>query len=333
MSAKRVSGCLVLGIAVQMVLAVSAMAQVDKKQAVEDWKRMDELCGEYQQTFMSESDAKKKGAAFKEEWEAWKKKFEPAWADFKKKYGKDHTAVGEAFKGIDKPQGVSMDAWQEAAVANGVNIAEVEKKFADWAVAWGDDAYRIATHSPGETLDVLERKMIRAEDAVRYYKLAKTWDAKRDCAEQISKAEEVVKEVKPAWKKALAEKKWPGHRGEFTGPGKPDELAAAALEFLRKNPNWTKPEYDDEHTPLAACVTGKGWEVWKKAPLTEQPTQYSIELLVAFSGKADPELVYCYHMVFYTKEEAGVKPELPFNFANSKQYACFRMLKSNVSTK
>ena len=55
-------------------------------------------------------------------------------------------------------------------------------------------------------------------------------------------------------------------------------------------------------------------------------------MLVAFTGKADPELV-CYRMVFYTREEAGVKPGLPFHFANSKQYACFRMLKANVPGK
>ena len=56
-------------------------------------------------------------------------------------------------------------------------------------------------------------------------------------------------------------------------------------------------------------------------------------MLVAFTGRADPELVYCYCMVFYTREEAGVKPGMPLHFANSKQYACFRMLKANVPGK
>ena len=77
------------------------------------------------------------------------------------------------------------------------------------------------------------------------------------------------------------------------------------MEFLRKNPNWSKPEYDDEHLPVAACVTGKIWEVQKKTLLGE-PTQYSVDILVAFAGKKDPKIAYCYHMVFCTREEAGV---------------------------
>jgi hypothetical protein len=333
MSGIRLSVCVAAVVLTPFLQATPAAAQVDQKQAVEDWKALDILCVQYQRDFLSESDAKKKGAAFKDEWEAWKKQFQPAWAQFQKRYGKDHIAVGETFKGITKPQGVSMDAWQVANVATSVDVAQAEKGFAEWAMGWAKEALRVATYSKGENLEQIERKVVRAEDTLRYCNIAKMWDPKCDSAEQITQAEAIIKEAKPLWKKALAELKWPGHNTEFAGPGKPDELAAAALEFLRKNPNWTKPEYNDEHTPLAACVTAKGWEVWKKAPLTEQPTQYSVELLVAFTGKADPELAYCYRMVFYTAEEAGGKPGLPLKFANSKQYACFRMLKSKMPAK
>ncbi len=333
MSTNRVVACLAGAVVISCVLATPVQAQIDQQQALEDWRTLDKLCVEYQRTFLSESDAKKRGAAFREEWEAWKKQFEPAWKSFKKRYGKDHLAIGKAFEGIEKPHDISLGAYEVGNVAANIEIAELEKKYAGWAVKWGDDALGIATRSSGDSLDKLERRLIRAEDAVRYYKLAERWDPKGGFAPRIGKAKATVQEVKPVWKKALGEKQWPGHKAEFSGPGQPDELAAAALEFLGKQSNWSKPEYEDEHAPLAACVTGKGWEVSKKAPLTEQPTQYSIELLVAFSGKADPELVYCYHMVFYTKEEAGVKPGLPFRFANSKQYACFRMLKSSVPAK
>lgn len=129
------------------------------------------------------------------------------------------------------------------------------------------------------------------------------------------------------------ELKWPGHNADFAGPGSPDELAQAALEFLRKNPNWSKPEYDDEHIPVAACVTAKGWEVSKTAPLTKQTTQYSLDIFVAFKGKKNPKIAYCCNMVFYTAEEAGVNMGLPFRYANSRQYAKYRMLMSHVPVK
>jgi len=178
----------------------------------------------------------------------------------------------------------------------------------------------------------LELKYVRAEDAVRYYKLAKLWKPGDDHDAKIQEAEAAASEALPLWKEVLKELKWPGHNEKFAGPGKPEALAKAALEFLRGHPKWSAPEYDDEHVPLAACVEGDAWSVWKRAPLTEQPTQYSVAILVVFSGKADPELVYAYHMVFYTAEAGGVKPGLPFRHANSKQYARFRMLKENVPT-
>ena len=56
-------------------------------------------------------------------------------------------------------------------------------------------------------------------------------------------------------------------------------------------------------------------------------------MLVAFSGKADPDLVYVYHMVFYTAEFAGATPELPFRHVNARQHAHFRMLRENVPDK
>jgi hypothetical protein len=120
-------------------------------------------------------------------------------------------------------------------------------------------------------------------------------------------------------------REWPGHNPDFSGPGDPDKIADAALEFLKKNPNWSRPEYDDVHTPYAACVTGTDWSVSKKAPLTHQPTQYSLDVLVAFTGEKDPDVAYVYHMVFYTREEAGVEKAPPFRYANSRQYSKYKI--------
>ena len=333
MNRNRISITVVLLTVSFVLLAVSAQAQIDKKQAKADWRALDALCYKYQQEFMSESDIKKKGTAFHDEWQAWKKQFEPLRKMFQDKYGKTHIDVGDKFEGIEKPLDANYDIWQVANVAYSLDIAQEEQRYTDWAVSWGKDSYRAWKHLEAKDLKKLELKLVRAEDAAQYFTLAKKWNPDGDYDEYISQAEAAVAETRPLWLKALEELKWPGHNTDFTGPGNPDELAQAALEFLRKNPNWSKPEYDDEHIPVAACVTAKGWEVSKTAPLTKQTTQYSLDIFVAFKGKKDSKTAYCYNMVFYTAEEAGVSMGLPFRYANSRQYAKYRMLMSHVPVK
>jgi hypothetical protein len=330
MKKSGVYGCLAMSAWIVGLLVSPAQAQLDQKQAKEDWKALAELCAQYQSQFLSESAAQKKGAMFRTEWDAWKKQFEPARETFKSRYGDTHQKVLETFKGVSKPLGVEMEAWQAANIAYTLDLAAEEHKFVDWAVRWGQDAYRKWKFLQAPDREKLELKLTRAEDALAYFKLAQSWDPTGDYKEYIEQAEAAVKETRPLWEQALQELKWPGNNAEFAGPGNADELAKAALDYLKKNPDWSQPEYDDEHIPVAACVTAREWAVAKKAPLTEEPTQYSLDMLVAFKGKKDPKIAYCYHMVFYTQEEAGVKKEPPFRFANSRQYAKYRMLMANV---
>ncbi len=333
MSKNRMSVVVVVAVISFGLLSSVAQAQPDKKQAKEDWKSLDKLCVQYQGEFLSESDAVKKGAAFIDEWKAWKKQFEPLRETFKKRYGDTNLKVYDTFEGMEKPLDVKNDAVQVANIAYSLDIAREEKRYTDWALKWGKESYRKWKNLKAENVEKLELKLTRAEGAVRNFKLAKMWNPQGDYDEYIKQAEAAVKETRPLWEKALAELKWPGHNKDFAGPGNPDELAKAALEFLKKNPKWSKPEYDDEHIPVAACVTAKGWEVSKKAPLTHEPTQFSVNIFVAFKGKKDAKTAYCYHMVFYTGEEAGVKKAVPFRHANSRQYAKYRMLMSNVPAK
>ncbi len=307
-----------------------ADAAPDPNQAAQDWKALAILAKEYQDNFQSQSDFKKRGAMAAAAWQDWKKRFVPAREQFRKRYGDHNPTIYTTFEKVPKPEGVTMPATQASGIAYGIDLAQCEQQFANWAVGWGKEALRLSKSIQKDNKEKLELKYIRAEDAARYYKLAKLWkpDANHDA--EILEAEAAAKEALPLWKEVLKELKWPGHNEKFAGPGEPEALAKAALEFLREHPKWSAPEYEDEHVPLAACVEGDAWNVWKRAPLTEQPTQYSVAILVAFSGKADPELVYVYHMVFYTAEAGGVKPGLPFRHANSKQYAKFRMLKANV---
>jgi hypothetical protein len=303
---------------------------IDVAQAQEDWKALAALCEEYQSNFLSETDVKKKGVVIHTAWEDWKKRFEPVRTRFRERYGDTNLKVYDVFEKVPNLEDVEMPAVQAANVAYGIDFAERERQIAGWAQAWAKDALRVSDSIAADNKEKLELKYARAEGAVKYYKLAQLWNPDGKYDEAIQKAEAAAAAALPLWKTVLKELTWPGHNKDYAGPGKPDEIAKAVLEFLKENPKWSAREYDDEHLPYAACVEGKDWEIWKRAPLTQEPTQYSLDVLVAFEGKADPELVYVYHMVIYTAEAAGVKPGLPIKHANSKLYACYRMLKSNV---
>ncbi|MCB9854504.1 MAG: hypothetical protein H6818_02370 [Phycisphaerales bacterium] len=325
-----------VSIAVTLVLIqsahVSAVSGPDNQVAAQDWKALAELCKEYQDNFQSQSAFKAKGATIVTSWEDWKARFEPVRDRFRSRYGERNPDIYETFENVPKPDGVTMPATQAAGIAYGIDIPQCERQFADWAASWAMSALRLSNSIKEDNREKLELKYVRAEDAVRYFKLAKRWKNDGDYDAKIQEAETAARLALPLWKEVLKELAWPGHDKRFAGLDEPDALAAAALAFLREHPDWSAPEYDDEHVPLAACVESDAWSVCKRAPLTDVPTQYSVAILVAFTGKADPDLVYVYHMVFYTAEAAGVKPGLPFRHANSKQHATFRMLKSNVPT-
>jgi len=321
--------CFLLTAVLLSGFAAPVLASVDKAQAKKDWEELAKLTTRYQREFMSQSYLKEKGEAFVDDWVAWKKHFAALMDDFKNRYGKTPEDVQKAFDGIQRPLDVNQDIRQVFNAANNIDIAKEEQKFSGWAVESGREAYnRWKNFTPEPTK--VELKMDYAERALRNFKLAKALDPKGDYDDYIKEAQDAADKTRPEFEKTLKELNWPGHNPDYAGPGNPNDLAEAALDFLSKNPEWSKPEYDDEHIPVAACVTGKDWEVYKKAPLTEQPTQYSLNVFVAFAGKKDPKIAYGYHMVFYTREEAGVDKKPPFHYANSRQYAKYKMLMSNV---
>lgn len=321
--------CFVAGITLGFNALVFSVAAVDKSQAQKDWKALAGLTTQFQREFLAQSSLETNRATYLKDWQEWKKQFEQVRADFRSRYGKTPDEVQNAFADVPQPLDVQQDIRQVIAVADSIDLAKQEATIAKWAVEFGREVYtRWKTLAPGPTK--VELKLDYAERALGYFTLAQELDPKGDYKDFIAQAEDAVEESRPAWEKALKGMKWPGHNPDFEGPGDPDDLAEEALAFLKKHPDWTKPEYDDEHTPIAACVTGKRWEVYKEAPLTGVPTQYSLDLLVAFAGKKDPDIAYCYQMVFYTKEEGGVEKQTPFAYANSRQYAKYKMLMANV---
>ncbi|MBN2307661.1 MAG: hypothetical protein JXR94_01745 [Candidatus Hydrogenedentes bacterium] len=315
------------GVVIALIAPV-AIAAVDVSQAQKDWQNLAELVTQFQQEFMSRSNIEKKGDTLPDEWNEWRTRFEQAMAEFKERYGATAGEVTQAFEGVQRPLDVAMPADQAFMVASGIDVAAQQKQLVDAAMDLGRESY-----TKWKNLDAaptkMELKVDYAQRALNYFGLAKKLDPEGSGYDEfLAQAQAAYDESYPEWEKVLKELTWPGHNPDFAGPGDPDELAQAAVEYLSGN-KWTKPEYDDEHIPIAACVRGKDWEVYKKTALGE-PTQYSLDMFVAFQGTKDPKIAYAYEMVLYTREEPGVEKGLPFRYGNSRQYAKYKMLMENV---
>jgi hypothetical protein len=302
---------------------------IDKKQAAEDWALLAKLRDKHLRDLGSESYFTKAGEGFIPVWREWKSQFAPLQVRFKQTYGESYDDVTKSFEGVQKPLDVSSEITDLSNWLGYLDLERQEKDYVDWAVRRGRDSYSRwkAMENPDPTK--YELKFDYTERALNSFKIARMLDPEGSYDDFIAQAEAARKETYPLWMEVLKKLEWPGHKADFAGPGKPDALAKAALDFLKKDKDWSKPEYDDVHIPLAACVTGSGWVV-SKTNVLQQPTQYSIDIFVAFEGSKEPEIVYVYHMVFYTREELGVKKELPFKWCNSRLYAKYRMLKSKV---
>ena len=302
---------------------------IDKNRAAKDWVTLERLADKFRDSLSSEGYFTKAGATFIPEWREWKDEFLPFWKIFEQRYGKTHADVFESFKGVRKPLDVSLGLDILYGKLANVDVAKQEKTYVDWAVKRGRYSYMRWKRMTSPDPTKVELKFDYTERALNSFKIAKAFDPDSGYDDFIAEAQAARDETYPEWVEALKKLTWPGHNAAFAGPGRPTALAAAALNYLKRAKHWSKPEYDDVHIPVAACVTARDWAVSKKN-VRGQPLQYSINMTVAFEGKKDPKIAYVYNMVFYTREELGVKKGLPFMYANSRQYEKYRMLKSKV---
>ncbi len=299
------------------------------EQISKDWVEMDKLLTE-REAFLYQSEFEKNPDEFISSWLEFRRRFKQKSTEFGERYGTDRNMLQEAFQKHFKPVEANRECYVLIDQYLFADIDQMHNNITLWAEKMGEENYDRWEQFSNPDKTKLELKYRYAQRALKGYKAAAKMNPDKDYEEQIKKCESAEKESKAVYIKTMESIIWPGNNKDFEGPGKPGELASAALEFLKKHPDWSRPEYDDEHIPYAACVTGNSWEVWKKAPLTDAPTQYSLDMLVAFSGKNDPDIVYVYNMVFYTAEEAGVEKGLPFKYASSKQYQKYQMLKKSV---
>jgi hypothetical protein len=314
------------------MLLAAAVAQTEpsQKEKAADWKKLAKISFKYAWDFQSQGKFTSDGEKYVVAWDEWKQEFVPFFEEFKKKYGSTLAEVEPNFQGMKRPMGCNQNIDVAFNNASRIDIAAHERQLAEWAEKFAVEQYNYWENQKETGSTNIEVMMRRADRALRFLKLAKKLNPKGAYDDQIKTAQEAVAETLVRYKAHLKELKWPGPNASFSGPGKPDELAQAALEFLRKHPDWTAPEFDDKHTPVLAAVAGSGWEVSKKTVLTEEPLQYSLKILVAFTGEKDADLAYCYYMEFYTAEEKGIKPGLPFRYCNARRYESYRMLRVNL---
>ncbi|MBN2381394.1 hypothetical protein JXQ70_00790 [bacterium] len=308
-------------------------AGVDQGQALDDWREAARFRKEYDDGLRWESDFSKDPEGYVEKWLSFKKQFDPFWSAFMKRYGQDRRVVMAAFESVEQPLDVETDIGTlfsilEEVPGKGQNIV-------DWAVRLGEDSYREwqrGKDNPPHAHKV-ELWLDKAEKALFAFDLVRKLDPDGEHESRITLAREAVKEARAAFEKNLnsEEMRWPGNNPAWSGEGDPDALCAAAMAFLRAHPDQRGDAYrGDTGEPLAVSLAGQDWEVYKKAPLTEQPTQFSLDFHVAFASLKDSRMAYTYRFSFYTKEEAGVKKAPPFFYANPHLYAHYTMLRENI---
>jgi hypothetical protein len=270
------------------------------------------------------------------QWRTWAPEFSTFQKKFKASYGSSADEMKKALEGSLKPEDLGGASWGLLELL-ATDVETHQKDIAKWLKEAGDKGFVKWESFKPEDVRKFELKMDYAKRALSKYSDANDLDPEGGYAEAVAKAQKAVDTSTTDWKGTLKDIEWPGNNEAFAGPGDPDDLVGEAIAFLNRQEKagekWSKPEYDDVHIPVAACVVGSGWEVHKKEPITEKPTQYSLKFYVAFKGEKDPSIGYGYYMYFYTKEESGVKPEAPFKFANSAQYACSQILLDTVPAK
>ncbi len=138
----------------------------------------------------------------------------------------------------------------------------------------------------------------------------------------VAKVEETAAGDAAAIEKQIAERQWPGNHKGFAGPGTPEELTKAALDYFNST---CKPT----EKALTACIVEPDWYCFKRN-IFGQPVQWALTFWVAVDveGETTPDLVYAWSISFITEENVGVEKAPPFKWAafNFKQ----KMKRANV---
>ena len=311
------------------VLLTARAEEAESPQQAE-WRTLARLCLQFSSELDSQSEFTNGGARYMVAYRDWKAEFVHFWTDFKRRYGGTRELVKPHFEGVAKPDGIPQGIDYLAWSAGRIDLGRHEEQLLRWAEEYAKSQYGHWKRLYDQDHENVEVMMRHGDRSLGFLRLAARMNPEGDYAADLKAAEEAVALTLPRYKAQLETKEWPAHNTSYQGADTPDALAAAALAFLREHPDWTAPEFDDDHEPTAAVVSGSAWTVYKAEPLTRTPLQHAIKILVAFRGTTHPDLAYCYFMEFYTADGLDVKPALPFAYCNSRQHECYRMLRAKL---
>jgi len=226
---------------------------------------------------------------------------------FSKKYGSDSSAIDRKMTDLvrdrkEQPEGDAGTAFRE--LSRWVkNIPEARKAKAGEVFRKTkqiDDRIKLSkTHVRKGDYDELRSTL----------QLVLRYDPEHaEAKARLGRVDTDQKEAFAAVEKGIDEGKWPPHVPDFAGPGTPDELAGACMDYFRKNP--TKKAKPD-HT-VAVSIRGQ-WYSFKKN-IVGETIQWGLPIYAACYNddeeKRDEARVFSLTML--TQEERGVKKAPPW---------------------
>ncbi|GEM_PF-5526653 len=130
-----------------------------------------------------------------------------------------------------------------------------------------------------------------------------------DLVKGLARIDELAASSQADLEKQMNERTWPGHIEGFAGPGNPDELAKAALEYFHRTcePN--------EHA-IAVCLQEREWYTFQRN-LFGETVQWGLTFWVAVTldEEKDQDIAHVYSISFLTAIEPGVAKAPPFEWA------------------
>ncbi|HOT28954.1 MAG TPA: hypothetical protein PLU72_12245 [Candidatus Ozemobacteraceae bacterium] len=142
---------------------------------------------------------------------------------------------------------------------------------------------------------------------------ARTW---------LGKVDEIEKATAAKAEKEMNEFVFPSHEKGFGGPGQPDQLAQAALDYFNST-------CQPGEKAIRAAVVDKNWYCYKRNLLGE-PVVWALTFMVAVQRDAEAAqgITRVWNVSFLTEERPGVAKAPPF--ARAAFNKCSRMRTSNL---
>ncbi len=293
-----------------------AAAMSEKEQVIASWKELASIQDRNQELFMRFSSPNFADPATCEEW---LKKLEAFLKDDleairkmlgnTEKYGKTPNEVHNKWVeivGEDDPFQRSRDV---DGIINSLqqglqNVEQGRVKAADSLVESAElQLSMVDSFAESARAGIFERNKVNLQ-------LAKRFDpGNQKAAEWLARIDEMAAKSAADAEKAMNDAVFPSHIDGFAGPGNPDELAKAAMEYINGSGKPTEKA-------VAAVVSEKDWYCFRRNIFGE-PTIWALTFTVAIQHEDEKakDIARVWSISFLTEEKAGVAKAPPFKGA------------------